>query len=129
MSITLGGISLSDHMVIENKFSWQPFSGSSFQTMGGRFCYYATVLQSGRPIDLISTQESGWITYATYKQVETLIDTTNVIVLDYSGDIYNVLFRFDDFPVLDFSPLVNRANLQDTDYMYGTIKLVEVSNS
>lgn len=126
MSITLGGITLSNDMVIDNKFSWQPFVGSSFQTMGGRFCYYSTVLHNGRPIDLIATQESGWITYTVYKQVEALIDISNIIVLDYNGDMYNVLFRFDDPPVLDFTPLVNRANLQDTDYMYGTIKLMEV---
>ena len=126
MSVILGGVILSDDMVIDNNFSWEPFSGSITRTLGGRVCYYAVEGTGGKPIDLVATKESGWITYATYKQLKGLIDVNTPLILIYGSDSYNVIFRFDNPPVLDFKPLLNRSNLEDNDYMYGTIKLLEV---
>lgn len=126
MSVILGGVILSNDMVIENNFSFEPFSGYITRTLGGRICYYATKGTAGKPINLVSTRESGWITYATYKQLKNLIDVNNPITLIYGNNSYEVIFRFNDPPVLDFKPLVNRNNLEDDDYMYGTIKLLEV---
>jgi len=126
MSITLGGIALSNEMVIENNFSWEPFSGFITRTLGGRICYYAVEATAGKPINLVATRESGWITYATYKQLKSLIEVNSPITLVYGNTSYEVIFRFNDPPVLDFKPLINRNNLGDDDYMYGTIKLLEV---
>ena len=126
MSVSLGGITLSDDMVIDNYFSYEPFSGYITRTLGGRVCYYATEGTVGKPINLIATKESGWITYATYKQLKGLINVNNPITLAYGSSNYTVIFRFNDPPVLDFTPLLNRSNLEDDDYMYGIIKLLEV---
>ena len=124
--ISLAGITLPDDMVIENLFSWQPLSGSVKRTMGGRVCIYHSVLSEGRPINLVATRESGWIRRSTYDQLYQLTLSPQVMALVYDARSYSVVFRFGDEPVLDFNLLIPRPNDEATDYLIGTIKLLEV---
>ena len=124
--ISLAGITLPDDMVIEDLFSWDPLVGSHKHTMGGRLCVYHTVVSNGRPINLVATRESGWIRRSVYDQLYQLTLAPQIMPLVYEDRTFNVLFRFGDKPVLDFSLILPRPNDEPTDYLYGTIKLLEV---
>ena len=56
-------------------------------------------------------------------------NTTYSFVYDSTGENYTatVRFRHEDFPAVSFNPIVAQMTYEDTDYFYGTIKLMSVS--
>ena len=125
MSIKLNGITLPSDMVLENLHSSSPITASAEKALDGSDVLF---LQSdGRALDLVATENSGWIDLATIKQLEGLVaNMQGEMLLEYFGQTFTVRFRYEDAPVLEFTPLIARPNEADTDLFYGTIKLKEV---
>lgn len=127
MTISLGGITLSDDMELFNLHQQQVIAGTGRRTLGGRFVRYATSLTAGIALDLVAADDSGWITLATLEQIVALQAVDEAHQLIYETDTFLVGFRYEDPPVIDFRPLIPRPNLASDDYMIGVIKLVTLT--
>lgn len=127
MTISLGGITLSDDMELINLHQQQVMAGTGRRTLGGRFVRYATTLTAGIALDLVAESDFGWITLATLEQIIALQAVNEAHELIYESATYLVGFRYDQPPVIDFRPLIPRPNLASDDWMFGTIKLVTLT--
>lgn len=127
MTISLGGITLSDDMQLVNLHQQAVMAGSGRRTLGGRFVRYTTTLTAGIGLDLVAQADSGWITLATLEQIIALQDVNEAHTLIYESDTYLVGFRYFEPPVIDFRPLIPRPNLASDDWMVGLIKLVTLT--
>lgn len=127
MTISLGGITLSDDMQLVNLHQQRIMAGSGRRTLGGRFVRYTTSLTAGVEFDLVAQQDTGWITLATLEQIIALQDVNEQHQLIYESDLYLVGFRYQNPPVVDFRPLIPRPNLASDDWMIGTIKLITLT--
>ena len=128
--ITLAGLELSDDLIWEAResdFGPSALSANSAVTLGGRMVVWERGRTGGRPIDLVGTMESGWITGSQLSQLAEWAATVGWRgLLVYESVSVMVRFRHEDPPVLDVSPLIPRPNSSSTDYYHGRIKLAEV---
>lgn len=124
--ISLGGIILPEDFMIPDLWTQGNYNGSYRRTVLGRLVKYKSLKVAGRPLDLIIGYENfGFITWGQVKQLMNL-DTGNSMVLIYESFQAQVEFRVDDFPYLDFDPLSPSPVLEDSEEMFGTIKLITV---
>lgn len=102
-------------------------TATSEATLDGGFVTFAEENRCGKSIDLVGYENSGWITYAQLKALENMSKgPTSTYTLDKNGEQRLVRFRHEEAPVLEFMPVAQRAGYDDSDYFYGTIKLIEV---
>lgn len=129
-------IILPSDLTWENEFDWSSVVGSTERTLGGTQVIWTNPIQKGRPIDLVASENKGWIPRSTVELLYSALSimTPMELVLTYS-DIsmpgnpftYNVAFRYHDPPPVEVRPLItSRVEFDDTDYYTGTIKLMEV---
>lgn len=127
MAITLGGVTLPDNIVWEDKYKWSPIMQDVKTTLGGRPVVFSAELLAGRRISLVAYQDMGWLTKA---QVDAVIALANVAGAVYvfviGAETYNVVFRHEEPPAVEFDPLIPRAVPIDGDYFVGRIKLLVV---
>jgi hypothetical protein len=124
--IKLETIELPDNMVWKNHNSNLGLTAVTSRSLNGTLVIYEAEL-GNQNIDLVAEENSGWLTHAQVLALRNLAKSAGATyTLEYEGDIITVRFRHEDSPVLDITPLITRPNPQDSDYYYGTIKLMEV---
>ena len=127
MSIILNGVTLSGSMQWVEKHQWSPVAQSTQYTLGGGLVVYTQELLAGRPVTLEAREDTGWITKLMLDQIEAMAAAPGgVYTLDVHGYTANVVFRHDEAPAVDFTPLQPRAIPLDTDYFIGRLKLLTV---
>ncbi|WP_457571414.1 hypothetical protein [Desulfovulcanus sp.] len=125
--ITLEGIVLPDDMVLEGPEANTYVAQSVKRSLSGRLLICQKLLVKGGILNLVSTPEFGWLKRETLDAIRELANQIDAnFTLKYHGDIYTVMFRHYDAPVLHVDPLLITIPSQDTQYYYGTIKLMEV---
>ena len=91
--ILLGGVSLNDEIVWEDRDQSSQVAQTVKRTLGGKPIITSSSLLKGRPITLRATQDRGWLKKTT---VDALIDLANV-----PGGVYQlqiaVRFMQDEF--------------------------------
>lgn len=100
---------------------------------GGSVVFYGPNL-SGQPITLRAVQDRGWVTYQTYLDILALSqqpgyghpDHGSYLRLVYGAETLNVMFRHEEAPAVDMSPLVDTVNLAAGSYMSGSLKFVTI---
>lgn len=123
--IVLDGVTLSGSLQWTDRHSYQVAEQERKVTLGGRSVFFAKKLIGGRPITLVATEETGWITRDMLDAlVERAANPGLVYTFDFHGETCEVLFRHEESPVLDFTPLQPRALQLNTDFYIGTIKLI-----
>lgn len=123
--IKLNGIVLSKDMILENLHSSSPVSATVETALDGSDIVF--IRNTSRALDLVATEDSGWITLEQLKQLELLLEyNPSIMYLEYHGRLFTVRFRYEDSPVLDFKPIIPRPNEDLKDFFYGVIKLKEV---
>jgi hypothetical protein len=122
-----------DGVVLSGSLQWTDRHGYSFAeqerkvTLGGKSVFYSKALQGGRPITLVATEETGWITKTMLDDL--IVRASNpglVYTLNFHGEVHQVIFRHEDSPALDFAPLQPRAQQLSTDVYIGTLKLITI---
>lgn len=127
MAIELGGITLSKHMVWSDRDASSSVAQTFIRTLGGKAVVNTQQLESGMPITLEATIDTGWLTYNQVKQVRALADVAGAVyVLNFFGTQYNVMFAHHLGVAYDFTPISYRVVHDDGDYFTGTIKLITV---
>jgi hypothetical protein len=127
MAITLDGNTLSGSLQWLEKDAWSPVAQTTQYTLGGGLVVYTQQLLAGRPITLEATEDTGWITRTMLDQIEALAAVPGAVyTLVVHGYSANVIFRHDEPPAVEFTPLQPRATPQPTDYYIGRLKLLTV---
>lgn len=132
MFISLGGVNLNPSMNWKDRFQSFQVAQSVNRTVGGRAIVFATPLRAGRKITFEATQESGWLSESTVQllmgMAATVGGTFSLKVGDTTGNVesFDVIFRHNEPPALELSPIINRPLHDSTDYFIGTIKLLTV---
>ncbi|NOQ30249.1 MAG: hypothetical protein GQ570_03905 [Helicobacteraceae bacterium] len=127
MAVTLGGIVLPDSLVWADRNSIPSVEQTRIRTLGGKQLIYANAIVRGQDITLVATQNTGWMTLAQINSLQSLAEVPGAeYTLVYGGATEQVVFRHDQAPALDLSPLIARTDPIAGDYYIGTIKLVTV---
>lgn len=100
---------------------------------GGLVVFYGTAI-AGRAITLRAGSDRGWVKYSDYQSLLALAlepgfghpDHGSTMTLTYGAETFNVMFRHEDSPAVDLTPLVDTVNLGADSYMTGSIKLLTI---
>ena len=125
MSITLEGIDITGLVFIEDFHTG--ISGNVQISNDGSVIVYEQEV-SGAIRSLEGGDDWGWLDSGTLSSLKDLASVIGAIyTLDYEGTLYTVRFMSESIPVIFGEKLVNRSNIEDTDYYKNiVIKLMEV---
>lgn len=127
MSTVLGGVTLPDGIVWEDKYKWSHVVQDVQMTLGGRPVVYSGSLQAGRRISLVAYQDQGWLTKEQVDQVMALAEVAGAqYALTIGAETFNVVFRHEEPPAVEFEPLIPRGIPVAGDFFVGRIKLLVV---
>ncbi len=126
MAITLDTIALDDLLFL-NEFEFSGVDSRVEQSLGGTPIIWEQE-KTGKPIDLVGDDQSGWLTRQDVTDLMALAMVPNgQYPLNYEGRIFNVRFRNEDPPVISVSPVKPMPNSDPLDYYNNVqIKLMEV---
>jgi len=126
-TIVLGGVTLNPNMVWVDRFISQKVGQSLKRTLGGRPVIYSGAVGFGISITLEATEDYGWLPKSDVDQLVTFAEGVgSIFTLTFNAVNYDVVFRHNEPPALDFRPFVPRVAHVATDYFIGQIKLVTV---
>jgi len=128
MSISLGGVSLHDNLIWDNRNSYPLNAFSRRVTVQGRVILQHSSVD-GREIVLSTVSVSGGtIGYFTFAQLEAIRGFENnvsVVSFVYETESMNVIVEPGGINV---DPVIPRPTYGATDWFLGSIKLIEVSS-
>lgn len=126
MAITLGGMTLDDTLIWENKLSYSKSGYSRRVTLQGRVIMQTSPINT-RLITLTTVNVSGGtIGYFTFEQIEAVKgfeDGLSVIPFVYESDVMTVMIQPGGINV---EAVVPRPNHDASDWFLGSIHLIEV---
>lgn len=124
MSITLGGVTISDNMYLDGINNAALISAQQYRSIDGLSLVLSKKQSGGRTITLGSVVDSsvmGIWCQSVVDAVKLLEGDNSVLVLDYHGDTYNVLITGMEFTQLfKFEPVTSNKKYT------GTITMIEV---
>jgi len=140
--IKLGDLVLPEDLILEGEFEWVPVRAETGRTLGGRLVVWEDRIEGGRPLDLVATEASGWLSRAQAEALREMASepgATYTLLCGPDGQeksftvrfrhqekSFTVRFRHEDAPVLELWPVVPRPFYEPGDLYYGRIKLMEV---
>lgn len=126
MSIVLGSVTLPAGLRWVDEMAWAPVRQSALRRLDGSLIVFAGAAQTGRPITL-EADENYWITRSVVSSLATLaLSVGSSWTLAIRGASYTVMFRHQDPPVLDLSPMIDYETTADDDSFVGKIKLMVI---
>jgi hypothetical protein len=123
----LGGVTLNPGMSWQERYSAQSVAQSVRRTLGGVPVVFSGPLSKGEPITLVAAGRRGWLRKTVVAQVLVLAaEAGAVYTLHFNGTEQSVIFRHNEPPAAEFTPVTPRTQDLDADYFRGTIKLMTV---
>lgn len=97
------------------------------RTLAGGLVVFAQQLTAGEEITLAATDEQGWLTKDQVDQVMGLAVVPGAqYPLQVGAEFFTVMFRHEDPPAFEASPLIERLNPDAGDYYTASLKLITV---
>ena len=125
--ITLSDVQLQGSLVWTDRWGQQNVSQKMLRTLGGLPLFYHAKLHNGVPITLESLEDQGWQTLETVQKLYDLASVSGAqYLLDLGAAQFSVMFRHDDPPAFDATPIIPRAEVITGDYFTIKMKLVTV---
>lgn len=125
--IVLGATTLSKSLLWIDRDDYGMVAQTTQRTLGGKMVVYHQPLSAGRPITLVATEETGWITRSMLDALQAMAATPGgVYTLNLHGEVMQVMFRHHEPPALSFTPLQPRATALSGDFFTGQLKLMTV---
>jgi hypothetical protein len=125
--VMLSDIALTNGLVWTDRWGSQSVAQSMLRTLGGLPVFYSAKLNKGVAVTLESLPDQGWQTLET---VAALYDLASVAgaqyLLDFGPIQFSVMFRHDDGPAFEATPLIPRTLADAGDYFTIKLKLVTV---
>ena len=127
MSISISGVTITTGMVWADKHKYSPVKQVLRRTLGGVAVVEYSSLSAGIPMTLSSLEDQGWITKLQLDALQTLADVPGAVyTLTIGSGTYQVMFRHQDAPAVDFTPIIPRTEPLDDDWFRGTLKFTTV---
>lgn len=125
--ITISDVELRGGMVWTDRYGQHNVSQKTIRTLGGQPVFYTAKMHAAVPLTLESLEDQGWQTLAT---VERLYELASVAGAQYLLDLgpvqFSVMFRHEDPPAFDATPLIPRTLAEAGDYFTVKLKLITV---
>jgi len=127
MSITLSNVTLRGGLVWTDRWSPANVAQKTVRTLGGFPVFYTASLLKGTPLTLASIDDQGWQMLAVVEQLYQLASVAGAqYLLDLGTIQHSVMFRHDEPPAFDATPLIPRTLAEAGDYFTVTLKLITV---
>lgn len=127
MSIYLSDVALRPGLVWKDRWGSQNVQQSTIRTLGGVPVFYHAALHSGNAVTLESLDDQGWQTYETVQKLYALAAVPGAqYLLDLGSVQFSVLFRHEDAPAFEATPLIQRTAPLPGDYFTVSLKLITV---
>lgn len=129
--ITLDAIALGDSMVWRERYQSQGVAQSVRPTLGGVPVVFSQAIEKGTKITLATYRVGGNLYGALRRSVLTQVLARAAVpgavyVLNFNGSNYDVIFRHEEAPAVDMTPVYARVADEADDYFEGEIKLLTV---
>ena len=127
MAIEVGGVTLNDHMIWDDKFDYSPVNQNALRTLGGNVVVFSQQLNKGKPITLLATPDQGWLTEAQVTALQALSEVAGATyTLTIGSNSFSVMFRHEDAPAFSASQLDQIGAQAPAGYYTATIKFLTV---
>lgn len=131
MAITISDgtttVNLPDDLFWEDQHNWSPVEQTVSTSITGAAIIDVGTRINGRGITLRSTEEYGWLPYATVSQLKTWADTPGKqLSLTLQSATFNVIFRHHDKPAIDVFGIIDYNAPDAQDWFFGVLKFTEV---
>jgi hypothetical protein len=132
MSITLAvgatSVTLNPDLYWSDEHNWWPVEQTSQRTITGAIVVSSAERIAGRPITLEPEDDSsGWMPFALVAQLRNwAAEPGQVMVLTLRGTARDVIFRHQDGPGLEPTPVVHYSDVDDADFYRVTLRLMEI---
>jgi len=130
MSNVLGGVSLPEDLIWEDKFSWSGVDSRASASRGGFPIIFEQAVSSGRPITLTGGPNHAWIEHGV---LQSVFDLAGIPLATYDlvmgVDTRTVRFVNNDPPAVSALPVLEMPDeeYQSTDWFHSLIiKLMEI---
>lgn len=127
--ISLNGVALSPDLAWNERYASWGVAQTSKRTLGGRLSLGAAPLVGGRPVTLVASEDSGWLTKDMVDFLLAAASTPSMVLsLTFHNDLINVpvVFRHHEGVAVELRPLTPKSNPLPGDYFVGTINLMMV---
>jgi hypothetical protein len=125
VAIILGGVTLSDHLQWVDEFTTSQVRQAKTESLGGSPVFYSGLVTGGRPITLVATGETGWL---TRDQVESLKSISEIHGQEYTltlgSQTFTVLFRHEEGGGFNAEPLSFILDAPSDKYFTANIQLI-----
>lgn len=127
MAITLNGVALNGSLQWSDRLAHSSVAQEVLTTLGGNPVVYSKALNGNRPVTLVASEDTGWLTKTMVDAVLGMASVPGgVYTLDIHGEVMNVVFAHHEPPAIDFTPLQPRAVPLPDDKYIGTMKFITV---
>lgn len=124
--IQLDGFDLPPGMVWQDRYAWSPVVQSVRRTIGGSVIIN-TAVSTSRPMTLIALADQGWLLKPQVDYLQTLAAVEGgVYSLTVGSETFSVMFRHQEAPAVEVSPLIPRGVPLEDDYFIGVLKFMTV---
>ena len=125
--ITLGGIELNRYIQWPDRFTNSNTIAQNRRFLGGNLQILQTSTIKGHSVTLKAAEDQGWLTKTMVDGLRILSDTLETsYILDFEGDVLDVMFDHSDEAAVTMSPLVVKSTYTDEDFFIGSIHLITV---
>lgn len=125
--IQLDTLTLPGDLIWTDEFSAHPVAQATRRTLDGGLVVFYGGLSGGLPITLASQADAGWLTRSQVEALALLAASPGAIyTLTLRSQVFQVLFRHQEPPAFEASPLAPLANPQPGGFYLATLKLMTV---
>lgn len=118
----LDGLLLPQSIQWTDQWEWSPVAQETARTLGGTGVVWAQGLKGGRPITLEAQETVTWLNSAQVTTLYALASQAGgVFLLEWDDEQFNVMFRHQDYPATQFTPIFPHRSIYT-----GIIKLMTV---
>lgn len=122
----LDNLTLPEDLIWVDEFDWTPIQQTQTYSITGALIIESGTKQAGRPITLSGDANSGLISRADLKKLQTKLTASTPLVLTLNdARTFNVIFNHTQKPI-ESKPWIDYSDTDDTDFYTLKISLLAV---
>lgn len=120
-------VNLPDDLLWSDEHSWSPVEQSVATSIAGAALIDVAVRVNGRPITLEGDEEHAWLLYSVVDQLKAWAAAPGKqLLLTLRSTTFDVVFRHQDAPAIEVTPVVDFNAPDAQDFFYGALKFMEI---
>jgi hypothetical protein len=125
--VMLSDVALTNGLMWTDRWGPQDVAQTMLRTLGGLPVFYSAKLNKGVSVTLESLPDQGWQTLETVTALYELASVAGAqYLLDFGPIQFSVMFRHNDGPAFEATPLIPRTLADAGDHFTIKLKLVTV---